>query len=218
MYSNLKIGYNEQEYDSLNGRDEWNFNNEYSTGTDVSDKSIELISKYRADCYGFEFVAQKRNASSTDDKSDNNVFFVLCQSDGSKLILDRSTTIENVKSDNVFNADFSALSCINANKGYLSAIRNGTVLKYASTEGNSEVVINGEKLSKDVTIDGALFTVGEVEFSTDELNVPNDWNTLIRVRNNGLIYTGYIRKAEFMFGKQNGIVYTLIVKSINYDN
>ena len=218
VYSNLKIGYNEQEYDSLNGRDEWNFNNEYSTGTDVSDKSIELISKYRADCYGFEFVAQKRNASSTDDKSDNNVFFVLCQSDGSKLILDRSTTIENVKSDTVFNADFSALSCINANKGYLSAIRNGTVLKYASTEGNSEVVINGEKLSKDVTIDGALFTVGEVEFSTDELNVPNDWNTLIRVRNNGLIYTGYIRKAEFMFGKQNGIVYTLIVKSINYDN
>lgn len=218
VYSNLKIGYNEQEYDSQNGRDEWNFNNEYSTGIDVSDKSIELISKYRADCYGFEFVCQKRNSSSTDDKSDNNVFFILCQQDGDKLILDRSTKIENVKSDTTFNADFSIINCIKSNKGYLSAIKNGIILKYASSEGNSNVKINGECLSNDIIIDGALFSVGEITFTTDEIDVPSDWNNLIRVRNSGFIYTGYIRKAELKLGKHSGIEYTLIVKSINYDN
>ena len=218
VYSRLKIGYNEQDYDSINGRDEWNFNSEYSTGTDLSDNSIELISKYRADCYGFEFVTQKRGDTSTDDKSDNNVFFVLCRQGTGGLILDREASIGNVKSDTVFNADFSILNCIKANKCYLSAIREGLILKYASSEGNSDVMINGESLSDDVTIHGALFSVGEVKFSTDDMDIPNDWNTLIRISNMGTVYTGYIKKAELKFGKQYGTEYTLIVKSVEYDN
>ena len=80
-------------YNSINGRGEFNFTNKYTTGCTVSDKSLKLISKYRCDSYGIEFMAQKRGAESTDNESDTDVFFVLCKKQGIALVPMRSVSI-----------------------------------------------------------------------------------------------------------------------------
>lgn len=59
IYSRLKVGYDKQDYDSVNGRDEFHFTNEYTTGITLTENAKELISPYRADAYGIEFLAAK---------------------------------------------------------------------------------------------------------------------------------------------------------------
>ena len=75
IHSRIRIGYDKQDYESINGRDEFRFTTEYTTGVDITENVLELISPYRADAYGFEFLAQKRGKDTTDNESDNNVFF-----------------------------------------------------------------------------------------------------------------------------------------------
>ena len=218
LYSRLCVGYDKQDYDSINGRDEWNFANEYSTEADMTDKTFDLKSKYRADCYGFEFTAQKRGEDSTDNESDNNIFFVLLKQTSNGFFINRNISIGNALSDTVFNGIFSPIKCIEANVGYLGAMQAGLTLKFASSEGNSDIIIDGENIAKDIILTENLFTAGEVNFTTDDMDIPNDWNTLVRISNMGTVYTGYIKKAEMKLGKQYGIEYTLIVKSVEYDN
>lgn len=74
MYSRIKVGYDKQDYENTNGRDEFRFTTEYSTGITITDNVYELISPYRADAYGIEFLVQKRGKDTTDDESDNDVF------------------------------------------------------------------------------------------------------------------------------------------------
>lgn len=76
IYSSVRVGYDKQDYDSINGRDEFRFTAEFVTGIDITDNKLELISPYRSDAYGIEFLAQKRGKNTTDNESDNDVFFV----------------------------------------------------------------------------------------------------------------------------------------------
>lgn len=59
IYTSVKVGYDKQDYDSINGRDEFRFTNEFSTGLKLTDNTLSLISPYRADAYGIEFLVQK---------------------------------------------------------------------------------------------------------------------------------------------------------------
>lgn len=74
IYSLVRVGYDKQDYESMNGRDEFRFTTEYTTGIDITDNVLELISPYRADVYGIEFLSQKRGQDTTDSESDNDVF------------------------------------------------------------------------------------------------------------------------------------------------
>lgn len=59
MYSRVKVGYNKQEYSNANGRNEFNQSIEYSTDVNLTNNTLELISPYRADGYGFEYKVQE---------------------------------------------------------------------------------------------------------------------------------------------------------------
>lgn len=59
IYSLVRVGYDKQDYESMNGRDEFRFTTEYTTGIDITDNVLELISPYRADVYGIEFLSQR---------------------------------------------------------------------------------------------------------------------------------------------------------------
>lgn len=59
IYSRVKIGYNKQDYNNSNGKNEFNQSIEYSTDVNLTDNTLELISPYRADGYGFEFKVQE---------------------------------------------------------------------------------------------------------------------------------------------------------------
>ncbi len=214
IYSTVTAGYDKKDYDSINGRDEFNFSNSYSTGCSVSGKTLSLLSKYRADCYGMEFAVQKRGEDTTDNESDNAVFFVLCSKTESNLVPDRSISIENALSDSVFNGAFSPMACIRANAGVIGLQAESLTLKFASSTGNSSIVVGGDAMSGDIVLDTPLATNGTVEFTTDEMDIVDNENDLIEVASDGVVYRGYLQEVDLQYARTEAAQYKLIVKDI----
>lgn len=227
VVSTIIAGYDKQEYDAKCGRDEWNFSAHYNTGVDLAEKKIELLSKYRADCYGIEFLAQKKAKDTTDSKSDNTVFFAHCREtdaplNGSDddattykyLEIYRSAAVEGALTDTVFNGEYSPRKCIEANGQYLSAIKNNLILKFASSDGNTDVCIDGASGNSDIPLPQQLFTAGEIEFTTGEIDKPIDASALYELEYNGITYRGFLSEATLRYANNEAVTYKLIVKDI----
>lgn len=218
IYSQVRVGYEKKEYDSVNGRDEFRWTNDFNTGLTITDNTLEMISPYRADAYGIELLVSKRGEDTTDNSSDNDVFFVCVSlsSDKKRYELVRSGyKISGVISpDTMFNSMYSPRSILQANKRYLGVA--ASLLKFASSEGNSNVVINGVREQDDFVIDETerLFTVGEVSFkstvSFDEENLAK----ICTVIKDGLKYELYPLESTRKYGKYEGTSYKMCVKSI----
>lgn len=215
VYSGVKVGYDKQDYDSVNGRDEFRFTNEYTTGVTLTDNVLELVSPYRADAYGMEFLAAKRGEDTTDSDSDNDVFFVGAALQGEKYELVRGGyEISGVISPStMFNAMYSQRFMIESNARYIAAFA-GT-LEFASSDGNSDVTINGVSEKSDIVLGNKLFTVGELSVETGDLETPSDLSGYIRVEKNGHIYKGYVKSASYNYGRPEAVKYILIVKDVN---
>ena len=214
IYSAVTIGYEKQDYEGFNGRDEFNFNNTYSTGHTVNERKLSLMSKYRADCYGIEFAVQKRGQDTTDSTSDKDIFFVLTKMDNGNLVPDRSISIQNTISSLVFNGAFSPMACVLANAGYIGMQAKILHLEFASSTGNSNIVIAGMAMSGNIEIDTPLMTCGRVSFTTDEVDEPATENDLVEIESGGIIYRGFVEEAVFKFAKNEAVKYKLIVKDI----
>ncbi len=219
IYSSVKVGYDKQDYDSINGRDEFRFTNEFSTGLKLTDNTLSLISPYRADAYGIEFLVQKRGEDTTDNDSDNDVFFVECDDSvpvDQPLPLYRPYTENQLSGllspDTMFNLNYSPRFMLEANKKYIGACTD--LLKFASSDGNSDVSIDGVKETDDFSIPERLFTVSEVEVETSDIISPDDLLGLVSLNNKGRTVTGYIKQIKSYIGKAKSSSYTLIVKDI----
>ena len=217
IYSRLKVGYDKQDYDSVNGRDEFRFGVEYTTGTTLTDNSLELVSPYRADVYGIEFLAAKRGEDTTDSDSDNDVFIVGASLDNStqKFVLVRGGkyAISGVISpETMFNVMYAQRFMIEANQKYIGAF--SSLLEFASSEGNGDTIINGVSVADNIEISGRYFTVGELSVETNDLGVPEDLAGYIALQKNGRTYKGYIKSSSYNYGKPEAVKYSLIVKSI----
>lgn len=221
IYSRVRAGYDKQDYDSVNGRDEFHFTNEYSTGVTLTENTLELISPFRADAYGIEFLVQKRGEDTTDSDSDNDVFFVnarLASIDGGYRLIRKingGPSISGVISpDTMFNAVYSPRYMIEANRKFIGAFTN--TLDFASSDGNSDVVIDGvsEKTDIQLTEGERLFTVGEVSVESGDMKAPDDLTGLISIEKGGETYHGYIKDGKFNYGRSEAAKYTLIVESI----
>lgn len=153
VYSRIRIGFDKQDYDTANGKDEFRFTNEYTTGVTMTDNSLEMISPYRADAYGIEFLADKIGEDTTDNESDTDLFMVGVKSDSSglKYILNRDYLMGGVLSpDTMFNAMFSPSSMVLANEAYIGS--SVEMLTFASSDGNSDVGIDGMGESRDIIL------------------------------------------------------------------
>jgi hypothetical protein len=201
IYTEVDAGYGKKEYGEINGRLEKNFTNYYATGHHVTDKKLSLISKYRADAYGIEFTLRKGETQkeSTDDKNDEDVFFLCAEEVGGALTYAASQ-----------NAAYSPAVCVANNAAYIAAFGNGAAvtLEMTSSDGNNEL--------SDITIAAgtALFSAGELDFETDDMVEPADLDGLVQVDDKGYRYTGFISEAKARYGRQNGMEYKLIVKEI----
>ena len=214
IYSTVTVGYDKKDYESINGRDEFNFSNTYSTGCSVSDRTLQLISKYRADSYGIEFAVQKRGEETTDTTSDKDVFFLLCEENGGSLVPDRSTAIKNTLSDRVFNGAFSPMDCLAANAGYICLQSDVVRLAFASSTGNSDIEIDGVPMASDIALDTPLATVGTVEFTTNDTDIEGNINDIIEVSDGGVVYRGFIKEVDVRYAREEAVKYKLIVKDI----
>ena len=211
IYSQVNVGYDKQDYDSVNGKDEFRFTNEYSTGITMTENKLELISPYRADAYGIEFLTQQIGEDTTDNSSDTDVFFVCVQSDGDRYILDRTDSISGVISPlTMFNVMYSPTSMITANEAFLGGFISD--LSYASSEGNTAVRINGNAENRDIALGGGLFNVNEVEIETSDIEIPSEMTGIIKFEHQGKIVEGYYKSTDFNYTKTKSAKITLIVK------
>ncbi len=223
IYSSIEVGYEKQDYETECGRDEWNFTSSYTTGFDISDKTLSLKSKYRADCYGLEFLAQNRTKETADDKSDSDIFFIhskiqeTVDEDGNlsrEMLLHRSSDIKGALSDSVFNGEFAPFRCLIANEGYISAMGIPLKLEFASSDGNSGIIIDGIAGDSDMELHEPLFSVGLVTFSTGDVSFPESTDSLFRIEHNGIRYSGFLSSLELRYARTEAAKYKLIVKEV----
>lgn len=216
VYSRIRIGFDKQDYDTANGKDEFRFTNEYTTGVTITDNSLEMISPYRADAYGIEFLADKIGEDTTDNESDTDLFMVGVKSDSSglKYILNRDYLMGGVLSpDTMFNAMFSPSSMVLANEAYIGS--SVEMLTFASSDGNSDVGIDGMGESRDIILSKRMFTVAEVEFETSDVELPEDLTGIVEFEHQGKVIQGYYQQADYNFTKSQSSKVTLIVKNSN---
>lgn len=202
IYTSVEAGYAKKEYGEIDGRLEKNFTNYYSTEFSLTDKKLSLMSKYRADTYGIEFTVRKseseEESETKDDKADEAVFFI-CMSDEDSDMFSPAD-----------NDAFNPSQCVAKNRGFIAvpAAGKAMTLTMTSSDGNNAL--------EDVEIAAgeALFTAAEITFTTDDMEMPDDINAMVRLEHDGYRYTGFIKEAEARYGRENGVEYTLIVKSI----
>ena len=220
--SGVDVGYEKKDYDEINGRDEFHVKNSFSTGISINDNIYKLISPYRADCYGIEFLAQKRDEETKDDSSDNDLFFVDAVS-----VLDPSTSSIKLKLNrqgdrpsgvlfpsSVFNIAYSPRRMLLANKDILSSCTSR--LEFTASEGNADAVLWRESEKSPVVLDSRYFRVETLKVETIGLSpFPVLYDGLISFNYNGKKYTGYVSDITEFLGKRQTTEYTLICKNID---
>lgn len=220
--SGVDVGYEKKDYDEINGRDEFHVKNSFSTGISINDNIYKLISPYRADCYGIEFLAQKRDEETKDDSSDNDLFFVDAIS-----VLDPSTSSIKLKLNrqgdrpsgvlfpsSVFNIAYSPRRMLLANKDILSSCTSR--LEFTASEGNADAVLWRESEKSPVVLDSRYFRVETLKVETIGLSpFPVLYDGLISFDYNGKKYTGYVSDITEFLGKRQTTEYTLICKNID---
>lgn len=224
IYSSVRIGYDKQDYDSINGRDEFRFTTEFVTGINITDNKLELISPYRADAYGIEFLAQKRGKDTTDNESDNDVFFIgasdfITRPDGGfekyfvyKIIRTGWSISGVLNPDKMFNVMYNQRAMLLANSKYIGI--SADKLEFTSSDGNGDVVINGEKLTDDFIISDRVITCANVSFKTYINDIPLNDSEIITIEKDGLKYEGYIKDVSSLIERYEGVTYKLFVRSI----
>lgn len=84
MFSAIKTGYEKQDYEIEEGKNEVNQTQEYTTAQKRAQNTLNIVSPYRADQYGIDTVRineinKQANANNTDAKPDNDIFLIYCK-------------------------------------------------------------------------------------------------------------------------------------------
>ena len=121
----FKFGYPNKDYDKLNGRQEFNTTVEFiSEFKYLEADNIEqsFVGKYRADSFGIQWLRwEYSKKSSTDSKSDNDMFFVAVRKDSNgKLIVEQDVN-HHLEQKGLFNFFLSPKRNIMRNSRLLAA-------------------------------------------------------------------------------------------------
>lgn len=195
-YTSIEIGYNKEDYDNINGRSEVNGKFSYTTGyVSREDNKLQLISPYRSDSIGIEFLCKERGEVTTDKKDDNDIFFVALVDEGKSYkeykdiyIRDRGTNVE------LFNAIFCPYYLVKRNANLIGI--NSKILKFKSTDMNREAIIMGEDVDMyaDVEIVERLFAPVIYDFAAGHhKDLPENKNGLVCFDWQGETKKGYIK-------------------------
>lgn len=203
LFTGVKIGYEKKEYENSNGRYEFNGEHNYSTDLTVIENVLQLISPYRADCYGIEFLAQEREKTTTDNKSDKDIFLV-----NVKNGISYYETVENIFSgncpkdietgtskDTIFNGNLNPFYLLKLNESLIGiSVEN---LQFTSSDSNAEVIINNQRIDSDYDIPEGKGLFEPVIYDIASRNIHNlplgdDRNGIIRFAYKGEVYGGFI--------------------------
>lgn len=152
-YTSIEVGYKKQEYDSINGRCEPNGTFNYTTGYITrEDNKLNLISPYRADAMGIEMLCQETERDTTDNESDNDVFFVALKENNDSFSTYKETIVKDVNYPQLemFNGIFNPYYLIKRNESLIGI--NAKQVKFKSTDMSRTAQIV-EAGSSNTTID-----------------------------------------------------------------
>lgn len=222
IYSGVDIGFDKQDYDEINGRDEFHFKSSFSTGLSIKDNILSLISPYRADCYGLEFLANEREEESKDTDSDNDIFIVHARKDGDRLVLVREENggaiyaVTGVLfSDTIFNASYSPRNMLLVNKERLGICTD--YLSFTASDGNSSISIGGvsETLPISLPVNDRRIRIDKVSLETPGLSpFPGNYGGKLSFSYAGRSYEGWVSEITEKIGKPQTTTYSLILSKI----
>ena len=222
IYSGVEIGFDKQDYDEINGRDEFHFKSSFSTGLDIKDNILSLISPYRADCYGLEFLANERDEESKDTDSDNDIFIVHARKDGDRLVLVREehggaiyAVMGVLFPDTIFNASYSPRNMILVNKERLGICTD--YLSFTASDGNSSISIGGvsETLPISLPVNDRRIRIDKVSLETPGLSpFPGNYRGKLSFSYAGRSYEGWVSEITEKIGKYQTASYSLILSKI----
>ena len=222
IYSGVEIGFDKQDYDEINGRDEFHFKSSFSTGLDIKDNILSLISPYRADCYGLEFLANERDEESKDTDSDNDIFIVHARKDGDRLVLVREENGGAIYAvtgvlfpDTIFNASYSPRNMLLVNKDRLGICTD--YLSFTASDGNSSISIGGvsETLPISLPVNDRRIRIDKVSLETPGLSpFPGNYRGKLSFSYAGRSYEGWVSEITEKIGKYQTASYSLILSKI----
>lgn len=157
LFSNLKASYNSYDYDSVNGKDEFNTLNEFLSPLTAVSSELDLSDTYRADMYGIELTRINLTGKTvTDGDSDNDIAVIHINNsvagqipaglpgagqDYYNLYRDNTLTITNIYSpQTAFNIFFSPKRCLFRQGNYLRSLMYGNdteLIKYQISSKNN---------------------------------------------------------------------------------
>lgn len=222
IFSGVDIGFEKKDYDEINGRDEFHFTNSFSTGLSINDNVLKLISPYRADCYGIEFLADKRLDDTKDDSSDNDLFIVDAAVLSGKLVLRRDDNFGAALEvrgvlfpDTIFNAAYSPRKMLLNNRRYIGACTD--YLTFTASNGNSAISIGGvsETISIPIPDSDRIFRIENIKIETVGLSpFPIGYKGVIGFGYMNKHYEGYVSDITEKIGKMQSVSYELMCRKI----
>lgn len=201
-YTSVEIGYDKQDYDTMNGRCEPNGMFSYTTGYITrTDNKLSLISPYRADSIGIEMLCQESDKQTTDTDSDNDVFFVALKENSEDYSEYKDIYIEDkdFSSLKLFNAPFNPYYLIKRNQSLIGI--NADKVKFKATDMSRKAIIidNGQSVDPyaDQIISKKLFEPLIYNFAAgSNKDLPDHAvrNGLVKINWKDEIYTGFIKE------------------------
>lgn len=212
-YTSVEIGYEKQDYENANGIFEANGTFTYTTGYIArEDNKLSLISPYRADPMGIEFLCNERSSYTTDNKGDNDIFFVAMTEGETYKEYRGLLTLADGGNISMFNAVFNPYFLVKRNESLIGI--NSKRLKFKSTDVNRDARIQRYNIYSDIDITQRLFRPMVYNFATgylDDLPTFNE-NGVVRFRWDGEVLEGYVKSIRKNYNQESETTWELHVK------
>jgi hypothetical protein len=210
LFSKFKIGYPNQDYDDVNGREEFNTTHEYKSPISRNTKDFDLSAPYRADMYGIEFTRiNLEGKTTTDSSSDNDIFMIDAEYvetiDGQDYYRLRRPTYSSITglldTATAFNIELSPKRCLLNHGAWLRGCMwpyDGRKLTFQTSDKNP----NLKTVQSGVTIqENADITIGDLAtplfvpiVASFEAIVPEALLSLMATNAHGLFTFSYLGK------------------------
>lgn len=231
IYSEIKVGYKNKEYEELNGLFSFNGEMRFSTPLQTEAESLQLINEWRADDIGIELTRRMQYADnpSEDYRSDEDIFFIDCQifvseiSDDYYIYPKRGSNYDSVEGifepDWAYNLNLSPKRCFynwqdeikaglafkpNKSLKYIKGPKNPNLISKAPNE--LEIVESEDVLIS--SLKNAKFIPEMIQISEAPLTI-DDWDNIkenrygvIKFSHKGITLYGFIMDIEFDINKK----------------
>ena len=150
IYNTIKVGYKNNTYDNVNGKDEFNVTQVYTTAITKTVKEYDITSPVRADMYGIELIRLNLTGkTTTDSASDNEPFKLYIETaidpvlNAFRLYRENFAVIAGLlKPAAAFNIEFSPKRTLLRMLPFISSfldLQTGSKITFQTGEKNSEL-------------------------------------------------------------------------------